>query len=148
MAILLNYPLMAALAAVVLAQFLKVPIFYVARRRWVAGLAFGSGGMPSSHSAAVASLAAAVAVQQGVASAAFAVAVVVSVITMYDAAGVRRQTGLHATVLNRLVRAVPDLRREERGGQPLREPLGHRPIEVVAGALLGIAVGVSLHWVY
>lgn len=98
------------------------------------------GGMPSSHSAMVMALTAAIGRVNGVASPVFALALIFSLVVMYDAAGVRRAAGRQAAVLNRLVedlmaqRGHPDER--------LRELLGHTPFEVLAGAALGIAVGI------
>jgi acid phosphatase family membrane protein YuiD len=149
MSILLNYPLLAALAAIAAAQFAKIPIFYFAQRKWAPSLAFGTGGMPSSHSAAVASMATAVAIRQGFSSPDFAIAVVVCAITMYDAAGIRRQAGMHASIINRMLRAAPELHPDLAGGserQTLKELLGHRPAEVLIGALLGMAIGFSFGW--
>lgn len=94
------------------------------------------GGMPSAHSASVAALSTGVALEQGVGSPLFGVTAFFSLMTMYDAAGIRRSAGLQAEVLNRI---VDDLQvtgrvREER----LLELLGHTPFEVLAGAALGI----------
>ncbi|MBB6733653.1 divergent PAP2 family protein [Cohnella zeiphila] len=146
MSVLLNYPLLAALTAIVAAQFVKVPIFYLAKGRWAPGLAFGTGGMPSSHSAAVASMATAVALRQGFSSPEFAIAAVVCAITMYDAAGIRRQAGMHASAINRMLLAVPELQAGSPERQTLKELLGHRPAEVLIGALLGIAIGFLFDW--
>lgn len=95
------------------------------------------GGMPSAHSASVAALSTGVALEQGISSPLFGVTVFYSLMTMYDAAGIRRSAGRQAEVLNRI---VDDLQmsgkvREER----LLELLGHTPFEVLAGAALGIA---------
>lgn len=142
-----NFPLMAAFLSMVAAQFIKVPLHYMSSKSWNAGLGFSTGGMPSSHSAAVASLATAIGLSSGVASASFAVAVVVSCITMYDAAGIRRHAGLHAAFLNRLMVSYRPPN-EEQGHAALKEMLGHRPIEVIVGAILGIAVSSLLYVPY
>ena len=98
------------------------------------------GGMPSSHSAMVMALTAAIARLNGLGSPLFALALIFSLVVMYDAAGVRRAAGRQAAVLNRLVDDLVAQRgiAEER----LRELLGHTPYEVLAGAALGIAVGL------
>ncbi len=97
---------------------------------------FSTGGMPSSHSALVTSLATATGLQMGFDSSQFAIAAVLALIVMYDARGVRRESGYHAQLLNRIVREVfsghPVSERE------LKELLGHTTIEVFVGALVGI----------
>jgi uncharacterized protein len=102
-----------------------------------------AGGMPSSHSALVVSLTTIIGRLQGVGSPLFAMALIFSSVVMYDATGVRRAAGQQAMVLNRL---LDDLFIAHRGihQERLRELLGHTPIEVIAGALLGIAVGLAL----
>ncbi len=99
------------------------------------------GGMPSAHSASVAALSTGVAIQSGVESPLFGVAAFYSLMTMYDAAGIRRSAGRQAEVLNRI---VDDLKvsgriRDDR----LLELLGHTPFEVLVGAALGIVVGIA-----
>lgn len=99
------------------------------------------GGMPSAHSASVAALSTGVAIDQGIQSPLFGVTVFYSLMTMYDAAGIRRSAGRQAEVLNRI---VDDLQltgkvREER----LLELLGHTPFEVLAGAALGIVFALA-----
>lgn len=98
----------------------------------------GPGGMPSSHSAFVASMSMGVGIQEGWNSALFAIAVGFALVVMYDAAGIRRAAGEQAQVLNQLIeRAFRDGRLE---ATKMRELLGHTPLEVAMGALLGIAV--------
>jgi acid phosphatase family membrane protein YuiD len=145
--VLHNFPLIAALLSIVLAQVIKVPIYLISKRTWNLKLGFSTGGMPSSHSAAVCSLATAIGIDEGLSSAVFAIAVIVSAITMFDAAGIRRHAGFHATIINRLMISSP----KEQGGahsKELKELLGHRPIEVVAGALFGILISNLLYYVY
>lgn len=100
----------------------------------------GAGGMPSSHSAVVASLAALVGKYEGVDSAIFAVALIFAFIVMYDAAGVRRAAGKQAKLLNRIIETpgLSSLEVQER----LVEVLGHTPIQVFVGALIGAMVGI------
>ena len=93
----------AALVAVLFAQFIKVPVQFIATRKLDWALMTSTGGMPSSHSAMVTALATGVAIESGLNSPLFAVATVFAIVTMYDASGVRRQAGKHATVLNQLV---------------------------------------------
>lgn len=144
MSILSNFPLLAAVSAIIAAQFVKVPVYLVMNRTWKLGLAFSTGGMPSSHAAAVASLATAVGLLNGFGSSVFAIAAIFSVITMYDAAGIRRHAGIHASVLNRWTRLIPSLQSQGEGRAELKEMLGHRPSEVCAGAVFGIVISLLL----
>jgi uncharacterized protein len=141
-----NFPLVAALLASILAQFIKVPLFLLTHQSWNPQLAFSTGGMPSSHSAMVCSLTTAIAWDAGVSSIGFAIGVVVSAITMFDAAGVRRHAGIHASIINQLVTVVQANEQEGSNPQALKEMLGHRPIEVFAGAIFGIVISTGLYW--
>ena len=103
MSVLPNYPLWAALCAIIVAQLIKVPLYYLPNRTWNFKLFLSTGGMPSSHSAAVTALATAVLLEHGPNSSYFAIAVVFALIVMFDAAGIRRHAGEQAVVLNRLI---------------------------------------------
>ncbi len=133
-----NIVLMSALTAWFLAQVLKTITSYWKHRQFRAERLVGAGGMPSSHTSLVVGLASAVALNDGLSSPLFAVSAVLAGIVMYDAAGVRRAAGKQAKVINKLVRemrvehTVKDTR--------LKELLGHTPLEVLAGALLGFSV--------
>ena len=147
MQIIQNFPLMAALISMLAAQVIKVPLNLIWSRTWDIARAFSTGGMPSSHSAAVASLSAAIGISEGLDSSTFAVAAVLSAITMYDAAGIRRHAGLHASFLNRLVKSTPSLLKDNgSAGTELKELLGHRPIEVLAGAFFGVASSIVIYF--
>src|SRR5699024_1545943 len=98
--------LIAALSAIVFAQVIKIPIRFIFTREFMPGLAFSTGGMPSSHSAAVAALTTSIAISEGLSSPLFAISFIFSVITMFDASGVRRQAGEHAALLNLLVQDI------------------------------------------
>lgn len=100
---------------------------------------FGSGGMPSSHSATVTSLAVAIGLQDGVDSSSFAIAVILASVVMYDASGVRLHAGRQAEVLNQIVCELPT-EHPLSNVRPLRELLGHTPLQVLAGAILGCIV--------
>ncbi len=109
------------------------------RRIW------GSGGMPSSHTALVCSLATVVAIREGVASSSFAISVVLAAVVMYDAAGVRRAAGKQARVLNQIIENEGDINVQEK----LIELLGHTPKEVFVGAIVGVFVSILLYnWIY
>jgi acid phosphatase family membrane protein YuiD len=143
--IIYNFPLAAALAAIVLAQIVKVPIVWITRKTWAPGMGFSTGGMPSSHSAAVTALATAVGLTEGWSSSAFAIAFVFGAITMYDAMNIRRHAGTHAIFLNRMIRSQAAWKKEHGTAGEFKELLGHRPIEVIAGAVFGIAVSFALY---
>ncbi|HEV2012893.1 MAG TPA: divergent PAP2 family protein [Candidatus Dormibacteraeota bacterium] len=102
-----------------------------------------AGGMPSSHSALVVCLTTIIGRLQGIQSPLFALALIFSTVVMYDATGVRRAAGQQAMILNRL---LDDLFIAHRGipQERLRELLGHTPIEVIAGAVLGVVIGLGL----
>ena len=157
MELLTNFPLWASLAAIFFAQFIKVPIKYIATRKLDWSLLTSTGGMPSSHSAAVTALSTGVALETGMDSAVFAVSAVFAIITMFDATGVRRQAGEQAIVLNQLVADFGRLVEEAKGWQDkpeqekrkeLKELLGHKPIEVFFGGLSGIALALLLHSIF
>ena len=103
----------------------------------------GAGGMPSSHTSFVTSLAAAVGLENGFESTEFAICAVLAIVVMYDAAGVRRAAGQQARVINKL---VDDWEEDDfSNSEKLKELWGHTPKEVFVGALLGIVVAVIRH---
>ena len=121
------------------AQVIKFIICLIVNRKIDLTKFFASGGMPSSHSSFVCALAASVAKYEGVESPFFAVAVVLACVVMYDASGVRRASGEHAKVLNRLVQNISDM--DQVGmDKDLKELIGHTPLEVIAGACLGVFI--------
>ncbi|MDQ0159497.1 divergent PAP2 family protein [Alkalibacillus salilacus] len=146
-----NTPLWIALFAVIFAQVVKIPIQYIATREINLGIAFSTGGMPSSHTAAVASLTTAIGIEHGLNSPLFAIACVLSIIVMYDATGIRRHAGEHATILNQLVKDVQRIvddaiqwqqKEAHEKQKELKELLGHQPIEVFFGAVTGILLAI------
>jgi uncharacterized protein len=134
--------LLAPLVAWAIAQAAKVILTSVRQRKLNLRVLAETGGMPSSHAAIVMGMTTAVGKYAGVSSAAFAIALIFSFVVMYDAAGLRRAAGRQAAILNRLVEDLVHMRGMQE--QRLRELLGHTPIEVVVGALLGIGVGLIL----
>lgn len=124
------------------AQFIKVLSRLFMERRFDFTLFVSSGGMPSSHSSFTVSLAVVIGRVYGWDSGLFGLAVAFALIVMYDAAGVRRAAGKQAKVLNKLVHSHMD--RMEFEGK-LKELLGHTPLEVLMGALLGILMGLLLN---
>lgn len=137
-----NQVLVAALLGWFIAQTLKLPIHYFRYKRWSWALWFSAGGMPSSHSSLITATTLACGLYEGFDSPVFALAFAVSMVILYDAAGVRRQAGIHAQRINALIE-------EFFSGHPisqerLKEVLGHTPREVLAGMGLGIAIAVVL----
>jgi acid phosphatase family membrane protein YuiD len=129
-----------ALLAWGIAQVLKVALTSGRERRLNLRVLAETGGMPSSHAAIVMGLTSAVGRINGLSSAPFAIALIFSVVVMYDAQGVRRAAGRQAAVLNRLVDELVSMRQFK--DDRLRELLGHTPFEVLVGAALGVAVGL------
>jgi acid phosphatase family membrane protein YuiD len=128
-----------------LAQLIKVPWNYFTSGKWDWVLLLRAGGMPSSHSALVASVAHACGLFVGFDSPIFALALTVAVIVIYDATGIRRQAGKHAEYINRILRER--LKGVESRDHQLREVLGHTPLEALAGTILGIAVAQAV-WLF
>lgn len=133
-----NKVFMVALVAWAVAQTSKVIILLITTKKLDFGRLVGSGGMPSSHSAFVTSLSTGIGLIYGWESPVFAVALAFSLVVMYDAAGVRRSAGKQAEILNIIIIEVIEHKglKEER----LKELIGHTPIEVFAGAILGIII--------
>ncbi len=155
--LLYNFPLLASLAAIFFAQFVKVPIYFIVSRKLDWTLITSTGGMPSSHSAAVTALSTGVALDHGLDSSIFAISAVFAIITMFDATGVRRHAGEQATVLNQLVldfnkfveeAKVWPKKAEQDKQKKLKELLGHQPIEVFFGGLTGILLALLLHYIF
>lgn len=142
--LLLNTPLMAALLATVMAQTLKVLLVLVTERRMAFVRLLETGGMPSSHSAAVAALATSTGLIYGWSSPYFALAAVFGSIVMYDATGIRRAAGMQAEMINDLVNELAHLFDEGFQPQALKTLLGHTYPQVLVGALLGITSGVAV----
>jgi len=149
-----NFPLLASIGAILFAQFIKVPITFFVTKKIDWSLLTSTGGMPSSHSAAVTALSTGVALETGFNSPIFAVSAIFAIITMFDATGVRRQAGEQAIVLNKLVIDFNKFINEAKGWQnkpeqdkrkELKELLGHKPIEVFFGGLTGIVLTLLIN---
>ncbi len=138
----MSVPLIAALIAVFVAQGLKVLLILVTERRWMPDRLLETGGMPSSHSAAVAALTASIGVQYGVGSPFFAISAMFGSIVMYDATGIRRAAGVQAQLINDLVDELGHLFDEGFQPQALKTLLGHTYPQVLAGAMLGVMTGL------
>jgi len=148
---LMNKGVYLALLSIGLAQGVKIPIHYVKKKEWRPDLFFGTGGMPSSHSAGVSTLTTYIALQRGLPTFDFALSLVYGLIVMYDAQGVRRQTGELTLKVNTMNELIEKIHKEEsvefkqEAPKKLKEVLGHQPEEVVGGAVLGVLVGVIGH---
>ena len=130
-----------ALLAWFLAQLAKVILELVLLRRFDVTRFVSSGGMPSSHSAMVVAATAAIGKLYGVDGAAFALAAVLSAVVMYDACNVRRSAGDTARLVNQLLAHVEKLTAED-FADDLKIIMGHTPLQVAAGAILGLAIGL------
>lgn len=119
-------------------QTFKVLYEYVKEGKWNFKRFMGAGGMPSSHSAVVVSLATLIAKYIGIDSPVFALSALFAFITMYDAAGVRRAVGEQAHILNKVVKEYKDMT----PGEFLQEKTGHTPVQVAAGAIIGLVTGL------
>jgi acid phosphatase family membrane protein YuiD len=139
-----NPILVAALLSWSLAQALKIPLEFFRTHRWNWALLLSVGGMPSSHSALVASTAHAIGLFEGFGSPLFALAVTMAMIVIYDATGIRRQAGRHAALINAMISDLAS-------GHPLkeehlREVLGHTPVQALGGLVLGLVIA-QLVWI-
>lgn len=151
MAIFQNAPLWLGIFAICFAQFLKVPIYFIATKKIDWSYLTTTGGMPSSHSAAVMAVTTAIGFETSFDSPVFAVAAMMAGIVMYDATGIRFQAGKHATLLNEMrndmnaffveIKRWPELNPDEKR-EELKTLLGHKKSEVFFGALTGIFVSV------
>lgn len=156
-----NVMLVAAIIGWVSAQIIKTIIHLIQTRKFNPERILGAGGMPSSHSATVCALCVTASKVCGINSPEFALAMILGLIVMYDACGVRRAAGLHAREINRLRKIVDKLddeiverldeeidnemvevEQEPKATRDLKEFLGHTPFQVLCGALLGIIIGM------
>lgn len=126
------------------AQVLKTLIYLIINKRFVAERMVGGGGMPSSHSATVCALATAAGMRYGGGSFEFAIAAMFAIVVMYDAMGVRRETGIQAKVLNEMMELLTNMGKEMSAEDKLKELVGHTPLQVLMGAILGILIAVLI----
>lgn len=139
-ALLNNYMFISGVVGWLTAQLLKTAIdaYFNHGINWERMT--GSGGMPSSHSSTVVALATAAAIQYGPESPYFSIACVFAIVVMYDATGVRRETGKQAVILNKMLTDNPFNWKPEEVEKKLKEYVGHTPLQVGAGAVLGLIV--------
>ena len=133
-----------AVASWAAAQILKIIIEFAQNKTLDLSRITGTGGMPSSHSSFVTALATATGIHSGFDSTYFAIAMALAFIVMYDAQGVRRQAGKQAAVLNMVIKLILE-KDNVKIEQNLKELLGHTPLQVFFGALLGIFTAVVFH---
>ena len=141
-----NRHLVTAVAALAVAQILKVFFDYWRTGSWSRAMLTSTGGMPSSHSALVVALMLSIGLYEGFSTPLFAVAATLALVVMHDAFGIRRAAGNQAEAINFLFSKL-----EAQGikfDRKLKELLGHTPLEVTAGAILGITVTVIGYWVF
>ena len=127
-----------------IAQVLKTIIHLFLTKQFVAERMIGSGGMPSSHSATVCALATATGMVYGGGSFEFAIAVILAIIVMHDAMGVRRETGIQAKVINEMLEIFTNMGKKMSPEEKLKEFVGHTPLQVLAGGILGILIAVMV----
>lgn len=137
--------LLVAVVANVAAQIAKTIVNAIQQRKWDSAMLFSTGGMPSSHSSTVTSVTTAIGIIDGWNSTTFALSVCISLIVMYDAQGVRLAASYQAQILNQMVKELFSLHPNFKG-QKLKELLGHTPMQVVVGALLGVGVAFGFDW--
>lgn len=136
-----NKPLIAGLIAWLIAQIIKIPLDFLRTRKWNWSLLLTTGGMPSSHSSLMTATTLAIGLYHGFANPLFALGVALTMIVTYDAAGVRQQAGIQAQRINLLFDEL--LRGHPINQKDLREVIGHTPLEVAGGILLGLIVATS-----
>ncbi len=137
--------LFCGLIAAFIAQFIKVVTYLCTHKKINFKIFTTTGGMPSSHTAGVIALTTSVALIEGISSMLFAVSLGFSLIVMQDASGIRRAAGKTAATLNRLVDEFVQKNHEVKPYTVLKELLGHTPLEVFCGMILGIVVPVIVH---
>ena len=137
--LLTNQFLLVSLSSWFVAQVLKTVLYALEHKKLDISRLFGDGGMPSGHSATVTSLATFCGLHFGFGSYQFALAGILAIIVCHDATGVRQETGKQAAVLNEIIEAFELLAPDKISEANLKEFVGHTPIQVMAGILLGIA---------
>lgn len=141
-----NKIFMVAAISWFIAQVIKTIIHLILSKQFVAERLVGSGGMPSSHSSTVTALATATCIEFGAGSFEFTIALIFAIVVMHDARGVRRETGIQAQLLNDILKLFEDMGRKELTAyEKLKEFVGHTPLQVIIGAILGILIAVSAY---
>lgn len=140
--LLRNEILMSSALSWGLAQVIKTIIHLILTKEFVPERLIGSGGMPSCHSATVCALTTSIVINEGIQSPFFAMSAILAIIVMYDARGVRRETGIQATVINEIIAIVEKLGADVTYDEKLKEFVGHTPLQVLVGAILGVIIAL------
>ena len=141
-----NHVLFAGLIGWFAAQALKIPIHYFFEKEWDFSRFHGSGGMPSSHTAMSVAATVLAGALHGFDCALFGLGVIFTSVIMYDATGVRRETGRQATIINQIVDLI-HLKGKHITDMELKELVGHTLPQVLVGAVLGSLIGISVMWI-
>ncbi len=130
---------LTGLSSWAIAQVLKVIIYAIVNKKFDILRLFGDGGMPSGHSATVTSLAVLTALTYGTGTFEFAISALLAIIVCHDAMGVRLETGKQAILINEIIKSFDILAKEELPEVKLKEFVGHTPMQVLAGMIIGFA---------
>ncbi len=141
-----NYVLISAVLGWLIAQVMKIFTGTFTTKKFSIMMMFENGGMPSSHSSTVMALTTACAIQEGFGSVYFAISMILSIIVMNDAFGVRYETGEQAKLLNRITKELFSGKPEDIN-TGLKELVGHTPFQVLIGAIVGVATAILYGWI-
>ena len=142
--LLSNKLIVSGFAAWIAAQILKTIVYAIINRRIDLPRLIGDGGMPSSHSATVTAVAVTSALTFGLGSFEFGVTLILAFIVMHDAMGVRKETGKQAKVLNSMIEFIDSMGKNLSPEEKLKEFVGHSPLQVFAGAALGLVIALVI----
>ena len=140
--------LIAGVGGWLVAQVIKTVLHAIINRKLDWERLVGDGGMPSGHSATVTAMSTMSLLYYGPSSFEFAISTILALIVCHDAMGVRLQAGKHAVILNEIVEAFNALAEDKLSVRKLKEFVGHTPIQVIAGALLGIGVALVMYFLW
>ena len=144
--LLSNYVLACAASAWLIAQLLKLPLNFMVNKEWDWTILISPGGMPSSHSAISTATALAIGLKEGFNTSLFALATTLATIVIYDATSIRRQAGIHAEWINKIIEEM--FKSVNFSYKKLQEVLGHTPFEAIAGVVLGIIMALIMWVIY
>ena len=147
-AIFHNGAFVASFLVFLFAQIAKVFTHYYVHQEWDISRCYSSGGMPSSHTSLVMGLTTAIATMYGLGSPFFAISIMFSMIVMYDATGVRLHAGKQASVLNMIITELPPDHPVSSSTAQLKDTIGHTPLQVLMGAIVGIVIGYVVGLLY
>jgi len=143
-----NGAFVASFLGFLFAQIAKIFTHYYVNQEWDLSRCYSSGGMPSSHTSLVMGLTTAIAMLYGMSSPVFAISLMFSLIVMYDATGVRLHAGKQASVLNMIITELPPDHPVSSNTVALKDSLGHTPVQVVMGAIVGVVIGYLVGLLY